>query len=446
MHSKEFVALSNSKISLSTFDLAARSRGAEDGSTVSPRRLFEAGKELPNFTERLPEARSQQKIRAREGLQKLREDFFGAQEHFAGPARRNRRGLSAGPFFILAAAAIGTLLRRQHRSRSLQLKVRHFLEMVESSRSTRIDAHLHVWASPQEAEQFPYNPDHKPNVPANAEFLVEYMDRAGVDGALIVQPINHGFDHSYVSSVIQRYPGRFVGCLLANPAPDGAGVKEMERLVTEEGYKAVRFNPYLWPEGEKMTNGVGKALFKRAGELGAPVGFMCFKGLMLHVEEIEELCAEFPDTRVLMDHFGFCKPPTNDEEQAAWRRLLSLSRFPQMHVKASAFFRVSREGFPYKDVRSMLRELVDEFGPARILWGSDFPFVVNECGYINAWHILDGEEGEEEVLSPLERSLIFGGSALSLFPGGWEREAAAHFNVTDPEVDEEVKAELQLQK
>lgn len=33
------------------------------------------------------------------------------------------------------------------------------------------------------------------------------FEEAGVDGALIVQPINHKFDHSYVSSVINVRSG-----------------------------------------------------------------------------------------------------------------------------------------------------------------------------------------------------------------------------------------------
>lgn len=45
----------------------------------------------------------------------------------------------------------------------------------------------------------------------------------------------------------------------------------------------------------------------QAGELGAAVGFMCFQGLMLHIKDIETLCTDYPSTKVLIDHFGFCK-------------------------------------------------------------------------------------------------------------------------------------------
>ncbi|MBC8453132.1 MAG: amidohydrolase, partial [Chloroflexi bacterium] len=61
----------------------------------------------------------------------------------------------------------------------------------------KIDSHLHVWAHDPEA--YPYRVEQDPpTARGNAEFLLDLMDRAGVDGSLIVQPIVHGFDHSYV--------------------------------------------------------------------------------------------------------------------------------------------------------------------------------------------------------------------------------------------------------
>jgi len=131
----------------------------------------------------------------------------------------------------------------------------------------KIDSHLHVWADLEQADQFPF-PGGEPPYAGSAKLLIKSMEEPGVHGALIVQPANHKFDHSYVSSVMKQYPGRFVGCLLADPTEGGGGVAELERLVKEEGYRAVRFNPYLWQEGKGMADEVGMELFKRAGELG----------------------------------------------------------------------------------------------------------------------------------------------------------------------------------
>lgn len=281
-----------------------------------------------------------------------------------------------------------------------------------------IDSHLHVWASPLEAAHYPYTPGQEPTLPGHADFLLERMEEAGVDGALIVQPINHKFDHSYVTSVLKKYPSKFVGCCLANPAEDGDGVKELENLILQDGYRAVRFNPYLWPSGQKMTNQVGKALFSKAGELGAPVGFMCFKGLNLHIAEIEELCTEFPSTVVILDHLAFCKPPITDEETETFSKLIKLSRFPQVNIKLSALFRVSRKPYPYDDLSQLLSQVVSSFGANRVMWGSDFPFVVAECGYKEAKEAIS-VIAKQVPLSSSELEWILGRTVMQLFPGHW---------------------------
>ncbi|KAK1319147.1 hypothetical protein QJS10_CPB04g00195 [Acorus calamus] len=222
-----------------------------------------------------------------------------------------------------------------------------------------VDSHLHIWASPEEAaNKYPYSPGHEPTISGHVDFLLQCMEEAGVDGALIVQPINHMFDHSLVASVLKKYPSKFVGCCLANPAQDGTGIKQLEHLVQKDGFRAVRFNPYLWPSGEK--------------------------GLSLHFSEIEELSSEFPSTVVILDHLGFCKPPLNGEEREAFSQLLKLSSFPQIYVKFSALFRLSRKPYPYEDLSDLLSQVISSYSARRIMWGSDFPFVIHECGYKKA--------------------------------------------------------------
>ncbi|KAL5082700.1 hypothetical protein RYX36_011121, partial [Vicia faba] len=54
--------------------------------------------------------------------------------------------------------------------------------------------------------------------------------------------------------ILKKYPNKFVGCCLANPASDRSGLQEFEHLILKDGYRAVRFNPYLWPSAEKATS------------------------------------------------------------------------------------------------------------------------------------------------------------------------------------------------
>lgn len=285
------------------------------------------------------------------------------------------------------------------------------------------------------------------------------MDRAGVKAALIVQPKNHGFDHSYMTSVIRRHPSRFKGMLLADPRWDfgashvtrlrlrahaarfrrfagvfafqrgpssgccrdpsdgGRGVEQMEELVRNEGYCGVRFHPYIWPAGERMTNAVGKALYKKAGELGVPgeclhpsvhlcarilarhrphrlvvasvpaVGHMVMKGLLQHIDEIEELIAFSPETTVVLDHFAFC--PMDEPDHAAWDRLVALARHPNVYIKLSAFFRVTSAKHPYPAAPAKIRQLVDAFGAQRLMWGTDWPWVTEVRRPAHRWRQME---------------------------------------------------------
>uniref|UniRef100_A0A0D9ZK20 Amidohydrolase-related domain-containing protein n=1 Tax=Oryza glumipatula TaxID=40148 RepID=A0A0D9ZK20_9ORYZ len=282
-----------------------------------------------------------------------------------------------------------------------------------------VDSHLHVWASPQQAaERYPYFPGQEPPIRGDVDLLLQCMDEAGVDGALIVQPINHMFDHSLVTSVLKKYPSKFIGCCLANPADDGSGIKQLEHLIVQEKYRAVRFNPNLWPSGQKMTNEVGRSLFAKAGELGAPVGIMVMKGISTYIQEIEELCTDYPKTTVIFDHMAFCKPPMNIEEEKAFTSFLELSRFPQIYVKYSALFRISREAYPYEDTSQLLSRVISSYGANRIMWGSDFPFVVPECGYKGAKEAISHVAGKIPVSSS-DLEWILGKTVTQLFQGAW---------------------------
>eukprot|EP00903_Cladosiphon_okamuranus_P019921 g18308.t1 len=280
-----------------------------------------------------------------------------------------------------------------------------------------IDSHLHVWGDGKGS--FPYAPGQEPperlRGSSGPEVLLQEMDKAGVGGALIVQPINYKFDHTYVLDTMKTHPGKFKGMCLANPSlsPQEA-CAELERL-HDQGFCGVRFNPYLWPEGgEGMKDETGIALYRKAGELNCPVGVMCFKGFGRHVEEIKALLSSSPQTKLVVDHFGFfLQDGVNDE--AAWEQLLALAEYPQVFVKTSALFRVAKDSYPYESLKPRFAALIKHFGSQRLMWGSDFPFVEDgQCGYGPAKAVVCDSMG----LTDEEIDNITGGTAQALF-GSW---------------------------
>ena len=248
-----------------------------------------------------------------------------------------------------------------------------------------IDSHLHVWADKQEASSgFPYAQGQEPpeslRNKASTSALMKQMDDSFVDGALIVQPINYKFDHSYVMNAIQTHPTRFKGMMLHDPSMNEDDALSCLENLALKGFVGVRFNPYLWPKTEKgwerMSQGAGLAVYKRCGELHMPVGVMCFQGLQLHYDDIVELLKASPKTTMILDHFAFTSLTPEGEE--AFQQLLTLAPYEQVIVKISALFRLKDES-PYEKVRTERFEpLVKAFGPDRLMFGTDFPFVLEE--------------------------------------------------------------------
>ena len=273
----------------------------------------------------------------------------------------------------------------------------------------KIDSHLHVWA--HDPDICPYREGQAaPTASGDAEFLLELMDDAGVAGALIVQPIVHGFDHTYVDDTLAQWPDRFFGMCLVNPQHDDP-VGMLDDLV-DRGYRGVRFNPALWRAGETMAGDVGRALYARAGELSVAVGFLVSPE---NYDEIDALAEEFPNTASIIDHFGHCVPSPEGFEVPEFERLISMSRHPNLHVKLSEFPRASNEEFPYADLFGWVHRLIDSYSADRLMWGTDFPFIVEQTGYSRGWEIADRIE---PAIGPGLAENLLGGTCEKLF-GVW---------------------------
>ncbi len=273
----------------------------------------------------------------------------------------------------------------------------------------KIDSHLHVWS--HDTDTYPYRAGQQPpTARGDAEFLLDLMDEADVAGSLIVQPIVHGFDHSYVDDTLEQWPDRFVGMCLVDPqASDPVGM--LEELVGR-GYRGVRFNPGLWREGELMNGEVGRALYKRAGELGIPVGFLVGPQ---NYHEIETLAAVYQETEVIVDHFGHCVPSVDGSEAPEFEQLIAMARYPQINVKLSEFPRASNQEFPYVDMFDWVHRLIEAYSSDRLMWGTDFPFIVEQTGYTKGWEIADKIQ---PAMGPGLADQILGGTCERLF-GTW---------------------------
>ncbi|CEM14294.1 unnamed protein product [Vitrella brassicaformis CCMP3155] len=294
-----------------------------------------------------------------------------------------------------------------------------------------IDSAVHVWSNGTEPHEWAGGePPKELQGSASGEDLVALLGEAGVSGALLVQPINHKFDHSYMRKVLRQFPSYFKGMALADPSGSSDEARQRLNDLIDPASDAlapgdfplvgVRFNPKLWPPDVKMNDDVGQAMYERCGQLNAPVGFLCMASFATYADQINDLAQNHPSTPCIIDHFGFVMQD-GQLDMGSFRQLLdALERSPQMHVKVSAFFRNSVEGYPYSDLLPLMRELLSVAGCHRLMWGSDFPFVTlqDDCQYAGASRVLVDEWAERVPLYEEELDMVLGGTATKLF-GPW---------------------------
>ncbi|GGZ28173.1 amidohydrolase family protein [Asticcacaulis endophyticus] len=107
-----------------------------------------------------------------------------------------------------------------------------------------------------------------------------------------------------------------------------------------------------------------------------------------HLPAIDRLAKTYPGLRIVIDHGA--KPPiarrhSHPEETRHWRELITaIARNPNVHAKLSGLVTEMMPGQPIDDLWPYADHLLEQFGPDRLMWGSDWP-VVNLCQSYRSW-------------------------------------------------------------
>lgn len=244
------------------------------------------------------------------------------------------------------------------------------------------------------------------------ETLLFEMDRNGVDQAVLIQMMGQT-NNSYQFDCVHRYPGRFASVVIVDAdQPDASPA--LERLA-EQGASGVRFNATTRSPGADPL-----AIWRTAARLGLTVS--CLGNAQSFAsDEFRAVVEELSDLRIVVEHLGSVNHPVVDlGEEESRRRVFGLSRFPNTYIKIPGLGEFSRRAMPVKEpfpfvepIPDLLDAVYDAFGPERMMWGSDFPPVSSREGYRNA---LRGPMERLANRSQADRDLIFGGTALKVFP------------------------------
>lgn len=265
----------------------------------------------------------------------------------------------------------------------------------------RVDAHVHIWPTTAKLDVDPLL-----NEAGSIESLIAAMMGSDIAAAVLVQPFASGLDHSYLLRALLSSQLRAVGIAQADPQ-DAASTGIITSLM--ETGRVVGFRlPLVRADDEWLSRHADEywvvASTRRVviSLLAAPV----------HFEQIGSAAAAHPSVPVVIDHLGRFDLSDDHEESVA--KLCRLACLPNVHVKASAIHALGRGIWPYRDVWPHLLEIIDSFGTERVMWGSEYPFVLSNCPY------RDSPLAIERALAQRyggQVADILGGNALRLFFG-----------------------------
>jgi L-fuconolactonase len=272
-----------------------------------------------------------------------------------------------------------------------------------------IDAHQHYW-DPARGDYGWLTPDldalYRTFGPADLAPLREHAD---VQRTVVVQAaptveetrylLKLAQDDASIAGVVGWVPmlSRDAPALIAELArhPQFKGIRPMLQDLPDDDWIA---NPALAPAVEALI----------AHDLA-------FDALIFarHVDALETFVTRFPTLRIVIDHGA--KPPIRDGS-SGWQSwadgITRLASLPHVHCKLSGLATEAAPGWTEATLQPYVEHLLQSFGPARLMWGSDWP-VLNLNGDYLLWHsmantLLAG-------LSDSERDAVFGANATAFY-------------------------------
>lgn len=272
----------------------------------------------------------------------------------------------------------------------------------------RIDGHQHFW-SLQRDDYGWLTPDLRPLYrDFTPDDLQPILDRVGIDKTILVQAAPSTDETRYLLDIAGKVStvAGVVGWVDMDSPTDA--IEALDEFANHPKFVGVR------PMIQDIEN---PAWIDQPG-LGAVLDVlverdMSFDALVrsVHLPFLSNCLARHPELRVVVDHGA--KPDIAAGEWQPWADgIAKIASQTSAYCKISGLITEASGVQGYDDVMRYIDHLLDVFGPARLIWGSDWP-VLNLAGDYVGWH--DASMSRLSVLSERDQDTILGGNAIEFY-------------------------------
>ena len=273
----------------------------------------------------------------------------------------------------------------------------------------RLDAHQHFWS--YDAAQYPWippgSPLHRDWLPADLAALQRPL---GFDGAIAVQARQVVGESDWLLSLADKHVN-VKGVVGWVDLRSDRVEADLARLVAHPKFVGVRHVVQEEPDDDFM---LGKDFQRGISKLAA---FGLTYDILIYPKQLPaaiRLAANFPAQPFVLDHIA--KPPIKEGTIEPWKALLrELAKLPNVHCKVSGMLtEADHRHWQAGQFRPYLDTVFEAFGPARLMYGSDWPVCLFAGSYEQAFRLVDDYA---RSLTEAERAGLFGDNASRFYLG-----------------------------
>jgi uncharacterized protein len=192
-------------------------------------------------------------------------------------------------------------------------------------------------------------------IPADADAMIQVMDRAGIEKICISSFLSIGPDcrtgNAMVAEAVKKYPHRFVGYGVVNPNRPREIDAELQRCFEDLGLRAIKLHPAFHQVP------IEGSAYKRVFEFAASKRLPILSHEWGRPEFLDRLSSEHPDISFIIAHMGFW------DGRGDFAYADVVGRHDNIYLDLA-----------YSNVfYGALERLVAIIGARKIVFGSDFP-------------------------------------------------------------------------
>ena len=224
-----------------------------------------------------------------------------------------------------------------------------------------------------------------------ASELIALMDENDIEKAVVCPVEEHitvynREGNDYILQAVKEHPDRLIGFATVNPWYGDRAVEELRQAIGE-GLRGLKLNSTL--QGYFINDELVYPLIEIAQELDIPVYFHTATPIFSLPLQLADLAGEFPEVRFIMGHAA---------ASDFW-----IDAAPAAKMHDNIFIESSlRSG------SAVLRNLVDELGAERLMFGSDTP-----CSTM----AVELAKIDSLELSPANKEMVLAGTVLKVLGG-----------------------------